>query len=114
MFADDIILFANVKRRSIVKFIKTLNQYQDTSGQSLNAAKCRFFLGASAPRSRVRVVEQTTGFSQGRFPFTYLGVPIGPGRRCVEHFRPIVERIMGKAQGWQARLLSGAGRLVLM
>lgn len=114
MFADDIILFSNVKRRSIMKFMWILKRYQRNSGQLLNASKCKFFLPGAAHRSRIRVVARATGFAQGCFPFRYLGVPVGPGKRRVAHFRPIIEKIMNKVQGWQAQLLSPAGRLVLI
>lgn len=114
MFADDIMLFANAKRKSIAKFMKVLEGYQNCSGQKLQLSKCKFYLPASAPRERVRSVRDTTNFSRGVFPLTYLGVPIGPGKRLTSHFQPLIDRIQSKAQGWQANLLSDGGRLVLI
>lgn len=86
LFADDIIVFAKAKRRSILKFINILKQYQDNSRQLLNESKCKFYLLANVPRLRARVVASATSFSQGQFPFVYLGVGVlvGPGKRSVK------------------------------
>jgi hypothetical protein len=114
MFADDIVIFANAKRKSIVNFMTVLDQYQRCSGQKLQLEKCKFFLPTSAPRERVRVVRDTTLFSRGTFPLIYLGVPVGPGKCLTSHFQTLIDRVQAKAQGWQANLLSEGGRLILI
>lgn len=122
-FADNIIIFACAKQRSITKFLDVIRTYQSSFGQLLNRSKCLFFLPKNAFRSRIRVVANTTGFRQGKFPFRYLGVPIGPGKRCVQDFQPLLNRIRvfnlwnrirEQSQGWKTHLLSDGGRLTLI
>lgn len=114
LFADDILLFLNAKRHTITKVLDLLAAYSNSSGQRMNPAKCCFFLPSKAPRSQAYVIRSTTGFERGSFPFIYLGVPVGPGKRQARHFQHIIDRIMERTNGWQAKLLSDAGRLVLI
>lgn len=51
---------------------------------------------------------------QGSFPFTYLGVSVDSVRRWVRHFQHIIDHIAERAKGWQSKLMSDAGRLVLI
>lgn len=97
-----------------MKVIGIVKEYCATSGQSLSSSKCQFFLPANAPRQRVHVVKGVTGFARGTFPFVYLGVPVGPGKRQVRHFQHIIDCIVERTNSWQMKLLSSAGRLVLI
>lgn len=55
-----------------------------------------------------------TGFTEGQFPFNYLGVPIVDGRLKIIHFDPLLEMVSKKLAGWKNRLLSQGGRLILL
>lgn len=114
LFADDIILFVHAKRCSILKMLGVIMAYCSTSGQAFNHSKCKFFLPPNAPREQVYVAKTATTFERGDFLFIYLGVSIGPGRRYVHHFQYIVDRIAEWVNGWHNKLLSSAGRLVLI
>lgn len=50
------------------------------------------------------------GFSIGKLPFTYLGIPIFKGKPL----QPIADRIKSKLAAWKASLLSIAGRVQLV
>lgn len=114
LFADDIILFICAKRRAVMKTMDIIKTYCLSSGRSLNPAKCNFYLPPKAPRERARSVMAATQFQRGNFPFVYLGVPVGPGKHYVRHFQHVIDRISERTNGWQARLLSSADRLVLI
>lgn len=60
------------------------------------------------------VALSSTHFDRGSFPFVYLGVPVGPGKRQVAHFLHNIDRIAKRTNGWQVRLLYAAGHLVLI
>lgn len=53
-------------------------------------------------------------FDRGSFPFIYFGVPVGPSKRNVAHFQPIIDHTAERTNGWQVKLLSTAGQLVLI
>ena len=47
-------------------------------------------------------------------PITYLGIPLGANPRRVETWNPIIEKIRKKLSGWKMKMISRAGRLVLI
>ena len=47
-------------------------------------------------------------------PIKYLGIPLGANPKKVDTWEPILERIKKKLSGWKSKLLSRAGRLVLI
>lgn len=114
LFADDIILFLSAKRHMIMRVLGLLADYSASSGQRLNPTKCNFFLPRKAASSRIRVIHSVTQFERGAFPFIYLGVPVGPGKRQARHFQHIIDRITERTNRWQSKIFSEAGRLVLI
>ena len=44
----------------------------------------------------------------------YLGIPLAEGRLRARDWQPVMAKIEARLGGWQARLLSRDGRLVLM
>lgn len=56
----------------------------------------------------------TLGFTEGTFPFKYLGIPLDTKKLSVGHFYPIIERITERVTCWSAKLLSYAGRSQLI
>ncbi|KAJ0095449.1 hypothetical protein Patl1_15066 [Pistacia atlantica] len=55
-----------------------------------------------------------SGFVEGKFSITYLGVPLVSGRLTSRHLEPLIEKIRRKIAGWKLKLLSQGGRLTLM
>lgn len=93
LFADDIIIFSSAKRSAIIKLLAIIVDYTSALGQALSHKKCCFFLPNSALVARIRVVKAATAFDCGYLPFIYLGVPIGPRKRCVRHFQHLIDCI---------------------
>jgi len=54
------------------------------------------------------------GFTEGKLPFTYLGLPITASKLSKVECMTLVERITGKITTWASRHISYAGRLVLV
>jgi hypothetical protein len=50
----------------------------------------------------------------GKFPFTYLGVPLHHERLRREDIQPVVDKVMKRIVGWKGRLLSYGARLALL
>ncbi|KAK3190335.1 hypothetical protein Dsin_029896 [Dipteronia sinensis] len=54
------------------------------------------------------------GFSRGKVPFTYLGVPIFNGRPRKSHLQSLADKVRSKLEGWFGKLLSMAGHVQLV
>lgn len=50
----------------------------------------------------------------GEFPIRYLGVPLTYQKWTIQQCKPLVEKVIGKIQGWSTRFLSYAGRLKMI
>ena len=52
--------------------------------------------------------------SNGRLPMKYLGIPLRANPKRIETWRPIINRIEKKLSAWKMKILSQAGRFVLL
>ncbi|OAY82034.1 hypothetical protein ACMD2_01647 [Ananas comosus] len=50
----------------------------------------------------------------GTLPTTYLGFPLSPRPPTKEVWRGIIQKLRNRIDGWQAKLLSRGGRLILV
>ncbi|XP_022883346.1 uncharacterized protein LOC111400141 [Olea europaea var. sylvestris] len=64
--------------------------------------------------SRRRMLLRLTRFTEGKFPFKYLGVPIITGRLRTRDLEEVVEKFRMRLAGWQSRVLSKEARLLLL
>lgn len=54
------------------------------------------------------------GFSEGKLPVKYLGVPLIPSKLSKADCQPIIDKVQKKFTSWSARKLTYAGRLQLL
>lgn len=114
LYTDDLLIFANGKKKSIRMLIKTLKQYEDWSGQLINKEKSSIFLSKRIAYARRRSLLRMTGFVEGVFPSIYLGVPLVSGRLKARALEPLVNKIQNKMAEWKFKLLSQGGWLTLI
>ncbi|XP_040995112.1 uncharacterized protein LOC121241423 [Juglans microcarpa x Juglans regia] len=114
MYADDIVIFANGGKRSMRSLMQVLKCYEGWSGQMLNKDKSAIYFSKSISLSRKGNIILTTGFSEGGFPFKYLGVPIVVGRLKVCDFGDLLGKVKKKIAGWKMKFLSAGGRTILL
>ncbi|KAF5472990.1 hypothetical protein F2P56_009642 [Juglans regia] len=100
LYADDILIFANGKKRSIRRLIKTLKRYEDWSGQLISKEKSNLFLSRRIAYTRRRNLLQMIGFVEGVFPATYLGVPLVSGRLTARTLEPLNGKGKRKGCSW--------------
>lgn len=55
-----------------------------------------------------------SGFKEGAWPCTYLGVPLYTGKLRKHMFEPLLEKIQKKLARWKGHLLSFGGKIVLI
>ena len=112
-FADDIFLFAGGTTSSVRVIMDELNKFENFSGLQVNKQKSVIFLAGISDAIRNEMLN-ITGFSLGRLPMKYLGVPLLSTRLSHNDCQPLIDKIMVRIQAWTSRSLSFAGRLQLL
>ena len=107
-FVDDSLLFYRANSMECEKILDLLALYESALGQKVNKEKTALFFSKATP------FKSMLGVQEIKFYEKYLGLPslIGRGKRAT--FNYIKERVWRKLQGWEEKLLSQAGREVLI
>ncbi|XP_058769981.1 uncharacterized protein LOC131643698 [Vicia villosa] len=112
-FADDILLFARGEKSSVDMMMKTMHTFYNSTGLGVNTSKCNVYFGDVSEEEKQNILV-STGFNEGQLPFRYLGVPLTSKKMSLNHYLPLIERILNKIHHWSAKLLSMAGRIQLV
>jgi hypothetical protein len=112
-FADDLIF-----RKATVTVAATikacLDKYCRWSGQLVNAAKSSIRFSKNSNPSRTARISTIIPYSTNPSTSIYLGLPILLGNSKKRAFHRIIEKVQNRIEGWRAKTLSQAGRLVLI
>ncbi|KAL9667532.1 hypothetical protein QQ045_001893 [Rhodiola kirilowii] len=109
MFADDCMLFLKAKSESIRWIRDMLKRYEAISGQKINYTKSEAVGSKNMPQEMCRTLEETLQVKIVDAHSSYLGLPLIFSSKKAALFRT-VKRI----SDWKHKLLSGAGREVLV
>ena len=109
-FADDMFLFSGGTLSSVQVYMDELNRFACFLGLQVNNQKSAIFIAGVSDEVRNDLVN-ITGFSLGRFPMTYLGVPLISTRLTHSDCMALLQRITARIQSWTSKSLSYAGRL---
>ena len=88
--------------------------YEQASGQKLNREKTTVFFSKATLVERKLEIIDFLGVSEVREYDKYLGLLAVVGRNKKASLNFIKERMWNKLQGWKEKLLSQAGREVLL
>ena len=110
---NDMFLFSGGTQSSVQVYMDELNRFACFSGLQVNNQKSAIFLAGVSDEVRNDLVN-ITGFSLGRFPMRYLGVPLISTRLTHSDCMPLIQRITARIQSWTSKSLSYAGRLQLI
>ena len=88
--------------------------YEAVSGQKINREKTSFFFSKSTDEVTRQEIKGVLGVQEIKFYEKYLGLPSLVDRGKKASFSYIKERVWRKLQGWEGKLLSQAGREVLI
>ena len=113
-FADDTLLFCRAELREVQTIQNILHKYKLASGQKINSGKTTLFFGKSVSLVSKNAIKNLLGVPKIKEYERYLGLPAVVGRNRRASLNYIKERIWGKLQGWKEKLLSQAGREVLL
>ena len=112
-YVDDTTFFIQGSWAAAHTLSAMMDIFSDFSSLRLNRVKSSFIgFGLSA--------EEMVGCSRilttpiGELPIRYLGVPLADCRLRIRDWQPVLEKVETQLGGWQARLLSRGGRLVML
>ncbi|CAM8986762.1 unnamed protein product [Rhodiola kirilowii] len=113
-FANDSIFFIRASREEAAEFREILSQYEMLSGQRINMEKSEVVFSRNTPADVRQVVGSLLGIGQVDCHSKYLGLPLIVGQGKTETFHCITEKIWRKIGDWKGKLLSMAGKEVLI
>lgn len=112
-FADDIMAFCKGDAVSPILLKEYIDRFANASGLKVNLQKSQvFFCGVNDLLKGILL--RQLGFSEGMLPIKYLGLPLIASKLSLIDCEPIMERIRKKIGSWSAKLLSYAGRVILI
>ncbi|KAL6575261.1 hypothetical protein OROMI_012546 [Orobanche minor] len=88
--------------------------YEQASGQAVNLNKSGVFFSANVNDQNRERLKGILGVSSALDTSRYLGLPSMVGRRKVETFQYVKEKLWAKLKGWRSKKLSKAGKEILM
>ncbi|CAH9117544.1 unnamed protein product [Cuscuta europaea] len=112
-YADDLLVFLNGDSGSILNFNKFLQDYQKSSGQTINLDKSLFLCGKTSLR-RINQIKELLGMKVACLPIRYLGVNLHKGVNRFEYCGQIINQFGKKLNTWNQKNLSQGGRLILI
>ncbi|XP_021775982.1 uncharacterized protein LOC110739808 [Chenopodium quinoa] len=113
IFADDLMLFCYGDSQSISLIHRALKTFGNCSGLQANKAKTAIYFGNTSISFREQTLRHT-GFSEGSFPFRYLGIPLNAKYLRFADYDGLVDKMLSRITCWASRNLSYAARVVLI
>ncbi|XP_057248279.1 uncharacterized protein LOC125493714 [Beta vulgaris subsp. vulgaris] len=113
-FADDSILFTRATLQECSVVADILSTYERASGQKINFDKSEVSFSKSVDDRRKNEIRSLFGVREVERHEKYLGLPTVIGRSKKMVFMVLKERVWKKLQGWKEKLLSRAGKEVLL
>ena len=113
-FADDSLIFCKASLDECDALQKALRVYEEASGQELNRAKTSIFFSSNTPTTIKEEIKGRFGAQVIKQHEKYLGLPSLAGRNKRNSFNDIKEKVGKKLAGWKEKMLSKAGKEVLI
>jgi len=111
--ADDVLLLSQGYRRSVRTLFQHLQNFWKTSGLVISAAKSSVYFGSVGVDLK-QVILHDTGFSEGIFPFKYLGVPLSPHTLLASQLSPLLHKLEVAVQSWAGVAMSWSHKLIIL
>lgn len=113
-FANDSVLFCRAIQVECQKILDILAVYERGSGQKINREQTNIFFSSNTLQPTQACIQHLLGVLAIRQYDKYLGLPVLVGREKKRSFIYLKKRVWKKLQGWKEKLLSIAGREVLI
>ncbi|CAL5355041.1 unnamed protein product [Camellia sinensis] len=112
-FADDSLLFCEAEVEEVRKLKRVLRCFEILSGLKINFHKSAV-CGVGVSTARMNEMAAVLNCKVKKLPLTYLGLPLGANPRKKATWKPVVDKVKSKLAGWKRKMLSFAGRLILV
>ncbi|XP_071741928.1 uncharacterized protein [Rutidosis leptorrhynchoides] len=112
-YADDTIFFGEWSEENLRNLMMLLKCFELTSGLKVNYNKSNLF-GLGLDKSLVENMARLYNCKMGKFPFIYLGLPVGGRMNKMESWNPVIDKFSKRLSDWKARSMSFGGRLTLI
>lgn len=106
MFDDYILLCGKACVSEVSTLANLLRDFQAYTGQAINFEKSKIMLPSVIHGPVKKYILSTLNMSRMPDGFTYLGIPLFRGRRRINWFQPLVEKITLKIEGWNKHFIS--------
>ena len=114
LFADDSLFFCQAKDKETKVIMEILKLYAEVSGQCINMEKSSIYFSSNTSLQHRDVIKALLGVNEvDRFE-SYLGLPTLVGWKKYHTFSFIKDRVWKKLQGWKGKMLSRAGKEILI
>lgn len=113
IFADDMVLFSEAIEDQIHVIKECLDKFSEASGQKVRLSKSHIMFSKNFSPEVAQKIVCVAGMNQTSDMGKYLGVPSIHGRVTNNMFRPILDRMNNRLEGWKAKYLSMAGRVTM-
>ena len=113
-FANDSLIFCKAMLKQCDELQRLLVVYEKASGQQLNRAKTSLFFSSNTSRDVQEEIKNWFGAQIIKQHEKYLGLPSLVGKNKRTTFNAIKEKLGKVLAGWKEKLLSKAGKEVLI
>ena len=113
-FADDCLLFCKATPTECAHIQRILAWYEAASGQQVNSDKSTTFFSRNTSEVIQEELKGLLGVPAIKSYEKYLGLPSFVGRQKKAGFKHIKEKIWARMQGWKEKLLSQAGKEIMI
>ncbi len=113
-FADDNIVFCKAINANCAELQQLLSVYANASGQVVNIEKTTIFFSYNTSQTCRDSICSILGTNPNKQFEKYLGLTPVVGRAKRKAFNEIKDRVWWRLQGWKEKLLSQAGREILI
>lgn len=113
-FADDSLVLIQANAANATELRRILHEYEMVSGQVINHDKSSILFSPNTEPQVRNVVKQVLSIERETMSERYLGLPVSVGKARKKTFGYIKQKIWSRVQGWQEKLLSKAGKEILV
>jgi hypothetical protein len=113
-FADDSLLFCRADASHWNNLSNILHMYERASGKRLNSTKTAIYFSRNTAAEVKQQILDMSGIPSSQQYDKYLGLPALVGKSHTKEFKCIIDKVWKMLQDWKLKLLSQAGREILL
>jgi mannosylglycoprotein endo-beta-mannosidase len=113
LYADDTLFFLKPELRQVQVLKIVLTAFETIAGLAVNLDKSEL-VTTITPEETGQELALAMGCKLGEFPMKYLGLPLSNKILNKAAYLPLIQRFSTRLEGWAAKNLSIAGRLILI